>query len=198
MDTEDFIVLIAAGVGLVYLWPYIKPGSYTGTVVASGPIAAPTSSSTIASGGAQGVSAAGVAFVKQEEGFDATIKNDEGHQEIGYGHDFTGAPPYPPPITRAQADVLLNQDLAQAAGEIDQLVAVPLTQNQFDALASFQFNTGALAGSTLLQLLNAGNYAGAAQQFGRWIHAGGVVNQGLVARRAREAALFMTGATPTA
>lgn len=54
-------------------------------------------------------------------------------------------------------------------------MSVPLNQNQFDALVSFAFNVGleALGGSTLLRVLNDGDYQGAAEQFGQWVHGGG-------------------------
>jgi lysozyme len=70
---------------------------------------------------------------------------------------------------------------------------VPLTQGQFDALSSFTFNLGArrLAESTLLTLLNKGDYHGAAAQFARWVRADGKILDGLVRRRAAEAKLFM-------
>lgn len=75
-----------------------------------------------------------------------------------------------------------------------QRVTVCLSQNQLDSLASFVFNVGGrnFAQSTLLSRLNAGNYAGAGAQFGRWVYAGGRVLPGLVSRRAAEAALFLS------
>jgi lysozyme len=44
---------------------------------------------------------------------------------------------------------------------------VPLQQGQYDAIADFIYNEGVahFAGSTLLQKLNAGDYAGAAGEF---------------------------------
>jgi lysozyme len=89
------------------------------------------------------------------------------------------------------ADDLLALKLKEFSADINRLVTVPLNQNQFDALLSFQYNTGALANSTLLKLLNAGDYAGAAGQFGRWIHAGGKILQVLIDRRAKECKLFL-------
>jgi lysozyme len=73
-------------------------------------------------------------------------------------------------------------------------VTVPLNQNQFDALVSFTENEGATSfeESTLLRLLNAGDYAGAAAQFDRWVYQKGRVLPGLVDRRQQEAALFNT------
>ncbi len=73
------------------------------------------------------------------------------------------------------------------------MVKVPLTANQLGALTSFAYNlgSGALASSTLLKLLNAGDYAGAAAQFARWNKARGKTLAGLTKRRAAEAALFL-------
>lgn len=97
--------------------------------------------------------------------------------------------------TPGQAEAWLREDLADAEAAITRLVKVPLTQEQFDALASFTFNLGArsLAESTLLLLLNKGNYKAAAEQFVRWNKSNGVALTGLVRRRAAERALFLDG-----
>ena len=73
-------------------------------------------------------------------------------------------------------------------------VTVQLNQDQFDALVSFTFNLGEgnLKQSTLLQKVNAGDFAGAAKEFPRWNKAGGQVLPGLVRRRASEALLFQS------
>ena len=92
--------------------------------------------------------------------------------------------------TREEADAWLAHDLAAAEAEVNRVVRVPLSPGQFDALVSFQYNTGALGRSTLLRLLNAGDYAGAAAQFARWNKNDGKVLAGLTRRRAAEAALF--------
>ena len=70
-----------------------------------------------------------------------------------------------------------------------------MTQGQYDALVDFTFNLGAtnFSGSTLLALLNAGNYDGAAEQFERWHHVGGQDCAGLFRRRAAEKAEFQGG-----
>ncbi|KPV08881.1 hypothetical protein APR50_10440 [Variovorax paradoxus] len=74
-------------------------------------------------------------------------------------------------------------------------VLVPLTQRQFDALVSIFYNAGraALSASTLIRLLNAGDYAGAASQFPRWNMAGGSVMKGLQRRREAERLVFLGG-----
>jgi lysozyme len=112
---------------------------------------------------------------------------------IGYGH--TGADVHPGMmIDAARAEELLRQDLATFETGMASLVKVRVSINQFSALVCFAFNVGlsALAGSTLLRLLNAGDFARAAWQFGRWTHAGQQELPGLVRRRAAEALLFMT------
>lgn len=112
---------------------------------------------------------------------------------IGWGH--TKGVRMGQHATLAQCEQWLLEDCADAEKAVNDLVKVPLTQNQFDALVSFVFNVGRgnLANSTLLRLLNAGDYAGAAEQFPRWNKSKGRILNGLVARRADEKALFLTG-----
>lgn len=113
---------------------------------------------------------------------------------IGYGHtglDHNDGTVYPGRvITQQQAEDLLLYDMGTSEGAVSSLVKVPLNQNQFDALVSFQFNVGALESSTLLRLLNTGDYFGAACQFDRWNHAGGEELHGLTLRRHSERDLF--------
>lgn len=115
---------------------------------------------------------------------------------IGYGH--TG-PDVRLGMTISQddADALLAADLDAAAADVDRLVHVRLSPNQRGALASFVFNLGpgALASSTLLRRLNEDDFAGGADEFGKWVYAtvGGrkAILDGLVTRRAAERALFL-------
>jgi lysozyme len=67
---------------------------------------------------------------------------------------------------------------------------VPVSQNEWDALVSFHYNTGGLPKSTLLQKLNSGDRKGAAAEFHRWNKGGGKVLPGLTRRRASESLLF--------
>lgn len=93
--------------------------------------------------------------------------------------------------TRDQCDARLDADLARVADEVSAAVGdAPTTANQFDALASFHYNTGAIARATLTRLHRSGDYAAAANEFAKWVHSGGRVLPGLVARRAEEAALY--------
>lgn len=87
---------------------------------------------------------------------------------IGWGH--THGVSKGDKITLAQAEEFLSYDLVWVEEAVNKLVKVPLNQNQFDALGSFVFNLGEanFSSSTLLRLLNAGDYKGAANQFVRW------------------------------
>lgn len=109
---------------------------------------------------------------------------------IGYGH--TGGVKPGDTCVHEQALEWLRSDTSEAEACVDANVVPELTQNQRDALISFVFNLGCLTfrGSTLLRLLNAGDVAGAAQQFKRWNHAGGKEMAGLTRRREAEADLF--------
>lgn len=116
---------------------------------------------------------------------------DGGVWTIGVGH--TGPDVYEGLVWSDQQIMdALRKDVAWAVAAVNKLVRVPLDQNQVDALVDFIFNegVGAFGGSTLLRLLNAGDYAGADAQFQRWDLAGGRVLAGLVKRRADEAEEF--------
>jgi lysozyme len=132
------------------------------------------------------------ALVRQFEGCRLQAYADSvGVPTIGVGH--THGVRLGDRCTVQQADVWLTQDLEDAAAGVAMLVKVPLTQGQFDALTSFVFNLGVkrLAESTLLILLNKGQYDNAAAQFLLWVRAGGQVQAGLVRRRAAEKAMFL-------
>lgn len=138
------------------------------------------------------LSDAGLQLIKDCEGCRLTPYRDSvGVWTDGYGNTH-GVVPGGPPIGRAKADADLARNLAGAGADVSRLATVALTQGQFDALVSFVFNlgAGALGGSTLLRKLNAGDPAGAAAEFGKWVHAGNEILPGLVTRRAKERALF--------
>jgi lysozyme len=139
--------------------------------------------------------AAGISLTEQFEGCELTAYWDAYGKvwTIGYGH--TGPDVHEGmTITQEQATALLKADLATAEAGVQSLTAVNLTPNQFAALVDFAYNEGVgqLAGSTLMRLVNAGNFKEAAEQFGHWVYAGGQVLSDLVRRRAAEKALFLT------
>lgn len=110
---------------------------------------------------------------------------------IGWGHTHTTKPGMV--ITVKQAQDLFDRDTAWVEAALKKYVKVPLTQNQYDALASLVFNIGegAFAKSTLLRKLNAKDYEGAANEFPRWNKQAGKVLRGLVRRRAEEMEYFL-------
>lgn len=140
------------------------------------------------------INSAGLALIEQFEGCSLSAYQDSvGVWTIGYGH--TGPDVHPGlVITQAQAQALLLRDVASAEAEVSDSVEIMLTPNEFSALVSFVFNMGAAAfrGSTMLTLLNQGNVLAAAQEFDRWVYAGGTELPGLVRRRAAEKALFLS------
>jgi len=159
----------------------------------------------------------GLALIREFESFRPSAYLDPVRiPTIGYGHTGPEVRLLMPAITLAEAESLLAADVDFFAKIASTAVKVPLNQNQFDAMVSLLFNVGpgriARAGdpgrdgiitlangqpSTLLKLLNAGEYRSAAGQFGRWVHGtdaeGRLIKlQGLVRRREAEMNLFLT------
>ncbi len=138
------------------------------------------------------ISETGIELIKKFEGCVLkAYKCPAGVWTIGYGH--TSKVIEGQVITQMQAEEFLKQDLKQFETVLKNLVKVEINQNQFDALVSFCYNlgTGNLKSSTLLKLLNKGDYNEAAEQFDRWVYAGGKKLSGLVRRRAAEKELFL-------
>ena len=133
-------------------------------------------------------------IIKEHEGLrlEAYLPTPNDVWTIGYGHTHTTKQGMK--ITAGQAESLLRKDITWVEKAVNKLVVVPLTQNQFDALASFVFNVGegAFSSSTLLRLLNAGDYEGAANQLLRWNKQKGRVLNGLTKRREEERKLFLS------
>ena len=94
--------------------------------------------------------------------------------------------------TQEQADAWLEEELQEYGGYVNEVVNVPLSQNQFDALVSWTYNLGPsnLNKSTMLKVLNNGEYEEVPAQMRRWNKAGGKVLEGLTRRRNAESLLF--------
>ncbi|MGM4910411.1 lysozyme [Rhizobium sp. 768_B6_N1_8] len=135
---------------------------------------------------------AGVDLVSAFEGFSSTpIRDPFGGWSIGFGHT-DGVGPDTPAVTVDQAKDLLANDLKAANSAIDQLVKVPLSPNQREALVSFVWNVGVknFSSSTLLQTLNAGQYEKVPDEMRRWAMRSGTLLPGLKARREREISVW--------
>lgn len=139
------------------------------------------------------ISQKGINLIKQFEGCRLTAYLDQvGVPTIGYGS--TVGVRLGMTITQDEADQRLLNFLSDIEDDINNMVKVEIDQNQFDALCSFAYNLGpnALKRSTLLTKLNEGDFDAAADNFLKWVMAGGRVDPGLTKRRAYERELFLS------
>jgi len=147
------------------------------------------------------IGSAGVDLIKRFEGcarlradgrFAAYPNPGTGNVPWTIGWGATGPGIGPGTIwTQQQCDERLARDLARYAQEVAHALGeADTTQNQFDALVSFHYNTGAIGRATLTRRHKAGDHAAAEREFARWVRAGGRVLAGLVRRRAAEARLY--------
>ena len=126
-----------------------------------------------------------------EDGKCVAYQDAVGVWTIGFGHikDVQEGDKW----SKEKADFMLWRELEdEYESYINDYVHVPLVQCQFDALCSWVYNLGPanLKKSTLLKVLNNGEYDKVGEQIKRWNKAGGKVLQGLVRRREAEALLF--------
>lgn len=137
------------------------------------------------------ISQEGIALIKKFEGCKLEAYQDSvGIWTIAYGtiKDVKEGDK----INQDEAEHLLQEELPEYEGYINDMVKVPLEQNQFDALCSWVYNLGPnnLKESTMLKVLNEKKYSEVPQQIKRWNKAGGKVLDGLIRRREAEALLF--------
>ncbi len=133
----------------------------------------------------------GLSLIKRFEGFSPTIYLDAaGLPTIGYGHLLRPgeAEMFRRGISHEAAIALLIKDVEVAERSVLRLIALPLTNGQFDALVSFTFNLGggALQRSTLRRKVNREEHDDVPAEFLRWVWAGGKKLRGLVRRREAE------------
>ena len=137
------------------------------------------------------ISQEGISLIKKFEGCELTAYQcSAGVWTIGYGH--TKGIEEGMEITQQEAEDMLVEELHEYENYINDNVTAPLSQNQFDAMVSWVYNLGPanLKSSTLLKVLNAGDYDGVPAQIKRWNKAGGVTLEGLIRRREAESLLF--------
>lgn len=145
---------------------------------------------------------AAIELAKRFEGFHRVPKHDPnraypyicpaGYWTIGYGHLCD---PNHPPITEAEAEIYLAQDLQAALAATLRYCPVLATEpeGRLAAIVDFTFNLGAgrLQTSTLRRRINQRDWQAAAHELRRWVYGGGRVLPGLVARREAECALLL-------
>ena len=140
------------------------------------------------------ITQAGLDLIKSFEGFSPTVYLcSAGVPTIGYGHAIKHGESFVS-ITEEDAENILAKDVEIAEKGVLRLINVPLSDGQFNALASFSFNlgTGALQRSSLRLKLNRGEYVDASDEFMKWVRAGGKVVKGLVRRREAERRMFLS------
>jgi len=100
--------------------------------------------------------------------------------------------------TRSYAEKKLREMVERHERAVEEVVHVPLTQNQFDALVSLSYNMGIHKAKTLINHVNKENWDAAAKAFLLYNKAGGRVVNGLTRRRQAEKRMFETaGKVPT-
>jgi lysozyme len=116
---------------------------------------------------------------------------------IGYGNtyykDGKKVTMLDSPISKEDALILLENVVNSFAKEVNKLVSAPLNQNQFNAVVSFAYNVGMgnLKNSTLLKLINKDhNQIAIANEFLKWVNAGGQKSKGLERRRVKESQIY--------
>ena len=137
----------------------------------------------------------GLNLIKEFEGLKTNAYRDAANvPTIGFGH--TKGVKDGDSITEQFATAMLDKELREYEGYVDQMVNVPLNENQHAALVSFVYNLGPtnLSQSSLLRELNNGNYNRVPSELKRWNKArvNGELTEleGLTRRRQAEADLF--------
>lgn len=136
-------------------------------------------------------------LIKQFEGFrPEAYKDSVGVWTIGYGTTIINNQPVKQgmTITQEQALQLVQQEVNKLWSQIESILKVKINDNQMNALIDFAYNLGfgSLKNSTLMRLVNESKFDEAANQFPRWVYAGGKVLPGLVRRREAERQLFLS------
>lgn len=157
------------------------------------------------------INAAGLALIKSFETFVGYVYDDlkpgkggkypewtgwkpVGTLTIGYGHTDDAAHPLKIAkgvrITEAQASEILATDLDECEDRVSRAVKVRLTDNQFAALVSFDFNTGAIFKASFVKALNRGDFAAVPKGLMLYVKSKGQTLRGLVRRRQAEVDLW--------
>lgn len=127
-------------------------------------------------------------------------KDAVGVWTIGVGHTAAAGTPDPKDIdwklSFAEVRHILQRDLRKFEARVNKAIKVPLEQHEFDALVSFDFNTGGIHRATATRLINAGQKREGADALLNWTRAGGRELPALVTRRKEERAVFTRAAYP--
>ena len=141
------------------------------------------------------VSRQGIIEIASHEAIvDMPYRDSKGIWTIGIGHTASAGPPDPSQMPRGRRMPLseifgiFTADLATFEKRVNKAVKVPVAQHEFDALTSFDFNTGGIDRATLVRHLNSGDRAKAATAFMNWSKPPEIIE-----RRTKEMELFRSG-----
>ena len=137
------------------------------------------------------ISENGLELIKKFEGCETTAYQDSvGVWTIGFGH--TKGVEEGQPCSIEDAESMLADEMDEYEGYINNMVKVELQQHEFDALVAWVYNLGPtnLGESTMLKVLNGGQFDRVPDEMNRWTRAGGEILEGLVRRRQAESLMF--------
>tara|TARA_R100001443_G_C3310641_1_gene167653 strand:- start:363 stop:806 length:444 start_codon:yes stop_codon:yes gene_type:complete len=137
------------------------------------------------------ISENGLELIKKFEGCETTAYQDSvGVWTIGFGH--TKGVEEGQTCSIEDAESMLADEMDEYEGYINNMVKVDLQQHEFDALVAWVYNLGPtnLGESTMLKVLNGGQFDRVPDEMNRWTRAGGEILEGLVRRRQAESLMF--------
>jgi lysozyme len=119
-------------------------------------------------------------------------KDSVGVWTIGIGHTKNAGAPNPATVTRelslTEVMEIFARDIQKFEKRVNKAFSKPLTQSQFDAAVSFDFNTGGIHKASWVKKFNAGDIKGARKNFMLWRKPAEIIP-----RRQAECDLFFDG-----
>ena len=137
------------------------------------------------------ISEDGLELIKKFEGCETSAYQDSvGVWTIGFGH--TKGVEEGQTCSIEDAESMLADEMDEYEGYINNMVKVELQQHEFDSLVAWVYNLGPtnLSESTMLKVLNGGQFVRVRDEMNRWTRAGGEILEGLVRRRQAESLMF--------
>jgi len=137
------------------------------------------------------ISEDGLELIKKFEGCETSAYQDSvGVWTIGFGH--TKGVEEGQTCSIEDAELMLTDEMDEYEGYINNMVKVDLQQHEFDSLVAWVYNLGPtnLNESTMLKVLNGGQFDRVPDEMNRWTRAGGEILEGLVRRRQAESLMF--------
>lgn len=140
------------------------------------------------------VSDKGLAEIAAHEGIVLSrYKDSVGVWTIGIGHTASAGRPNPAkvqgPLPLSEIMSMFRRDIRKFEKRVVRAFSRPLTQAQFDAAVSFDYNTGAIHRASWVRHFNRGNLQASRNTFMNWSKP-----EEIIPRRKKERDLFFDGA----